>query len=126
VGRTRIVISVKHVTVMRELVHSIHEDVLPSEQRTAASVESRARICGAGENMDETSSSVETRFDFIGDERFRESLRSDFNEMTRCVEAEAWKSVHALAGSIVEALLEPREHGECRTYRGENCDHLQE
>lgn len=44
-------------------------------------------------------------FDFIAQEKFRASLELDFAELARCFESEAWKSVHVLAGSIVEALL---------------------
>src|ERR1043166_4837844 len=44
-------------------------------------------------------------FDFVSDERFRESLESDYLEIQRCLDAEAWKAVHVLAGSIVEAVL---------------------
>lgn len=44
-------------------------------------------------------------FDFISVPEFRESLESDYGEMTKCVEAKAWKGVQVLAGSIVEALL---------------------
>ncbi len=46
-----------------------------------------------------------TSFDFITSKDFRESLEADYNEMRSCVEAQAWKSVQVLAGSIVEALL---------------------
>ncbi|MDP1995572.1 MAG: hypothetical protein Q8J90_00080 [Gallionella sp.] len=46
-----------------------------------------------------------TNFDFITSKEFRESLESDYNEMRSCVEADAWKSVQVLAGSIVESLL---------------------
>ena len=46
-----------------------------------------------------------TSFDFITSKEFRESLETDYNEMRSCVEAQAWKSVQVLAGSIVEALL---------------------
>ena len=46
-----------------------------------------------------------TTFDFITAREFRRSLEADYAEMRRCVEHEAWKSVHVLAGSIVEALL---------------------
>ena len=46
-----------------------------------------------------------TNFDFITSKEFRESLESDYNEMRSCVEAQAWKSVQVLAGSIVESLL---------------------
>jgi len=45
------------------------------------------------------------QFDFITHEEFRNSLESDFREMAACVEAHAWKAVHVLAGSIIEAVL---------------------
>jgi hypothetical protein len=44
-------------------------------------------------------------FDFVTDQALRASLESDYAEMLRCFEAEAWKAVQVLAGSIVEALL---------------------
>lgn len=44
-------------------------------------------------------------FDFITDEGFRGSLESDYREMASAFNANAWKSVHVLAGSIVEAVL---------------------
>jgi hypothetical protein len=44
-------------------------------------------------------------FDFIADDRFRESLQSDYAELRSCDAAQAWKAVHVLAGSIIEALL---------------------
>ncbi len=44
-------------------------------------------------------------FDFISDERFRKSLRQDYDEMLACLQCSAWKSVHVLAGSIIEAIL---------------------
>jgi hypothetical protein len=44
-------------------------------------------------------------FDFISDGPFRDSLISDYREMTICVESGSWKAVHVLAGSVVEALL---------------------
>lgn len=44
-------------------------------------------------------------FDFISDERFRKSLDCDYREMCSSLEAGAWKAVHVLAGSIVEAIL---------------------
>lgn len=44
-------------------------------------------------------------FDFIGDEDFRKSLESDYREIESCMEIKAWKAVHVLAGSIIEALL---------------------
>jgi len=44
-------------------------------------------------------------FDFIADERFRESLEKDHVEVVTANQGEAWKTVHVLVGSIVEALL---------------------
>jgi len=44
-------------------------------------------------------------FEFITDERFRNSLESDYAEMCKCMEADAHKAVHVLAGSLIEALL---------------------
>ncbi len=45
------------------------------------------------------------KFDFITDETLRESLQKDNNEVVLCFDHEAWKSVHVLVGSIIEALL---------------------
>ena len=47
----------------------------------------------------------ELTFDFITDDQFRTSLMSDHREMVRALDVGAWKAVHVLAGSIVEALL---------------------
>jgi len=44
-------------------------------------------------------------FDFIAGAEFRASLEADDREMEVCFDNGAWKSVHVLAGSIVEALL---------------------
>ena len=44
-------------------------------------------------------------FDFITDDRFRDSLAADYAEFQTCLSAEAWKSALVLLGSIVEALL---------------------
>jgi hypothetical protein len=44
-------------------------------------------------------------FDFISDEKFRNSLRNDYGEIVRCMGSGAWKAVHVLAGSIVETVL---------------------
>jgi len=44
-------------------------------------------------------------FDFVTNENFRASLESDYGELQRCKEAKAWKAVHVLAGSIIEAVL---------------------
>ena len=45
------------------------------------------------------------KFDYINDPEFRASLESDYTEMMLCASSEAWKAVHVLAGSIVEAAL---------------------
>jgi len=45
------------------------------------------------------------QFDFVGDERFRNSLISDYGEILRSMRCGAWKAVHVLAGSVVEAVL---------------------
>ena len=44
-------------------------------------------------------------FDFITDEDFRRVLEADLKEMEQCLESKAWKAVHVLAGSIIEAVL---------------------
>ena len=44
-------------------------------------------------------------FDFITDDDFRSVLENDYQEMQRCFKSEAWKAVHVLAGSIIEAIL---------------------
>jgi hypothetical protein len=44
-------------------------------------------------------------FDFIKGDDFRASLQKDYNELDKCMEAGAWKSVHVLAGSIIETIL---------------------
>ena len=44
-------------------------------------------------------------FDFITDEAFRTVLEADLKEMEQCFESKAWKAVHVLAGSIIEAVL---------------------
>jgi hypothetical protein len=46
-----------------------------------------------------------TRFDFIGGEEFRNSLEADYKELKSCMETKAWKAVHVLAGSVIEAML---------------------
>jgi hypothetical protein len=51
------------------------------------------------------SSTNDLTFDFIADDEFRASLQSDYHEMARAFEAESWKAVHVLAGSVIEALL---------------------
>jgi hypothetical protein len=58
-------------------------------------------------------------FDFITGEDFRKSLEADFHEMVQCFNAEAWKAVHVLAGSIVEAVLIDYIVAEGRTSRDE-------
>jgi hypothetical protein len=44
-------------------------------------------------------------FDFITDEKFRNILTRDFEELNKCLEAKASKSVLILAGSIIESIL---------------------
>ena len=44
-------------------------------------------------------------FNFITDEHFRKSLSEDQRELQSGLATESWKSVHVLAGSIVEAVL---------------------
>ena len=41
-------------------------------------------------------------FEFTTEKDFRDSLTADYSEMRRCYDGENWKSVHVLAGSIVE------------------------
>src|SRR4051794_33612491 len=45
------------------------------------------------------------RFDFITDADLRTGLQGDYDEMLTCAEHRAWKAVHVLGGSIVEAVL---------------------
>lgn len=51
------------------------------------------------------SSMTDLTFDFITDDQFRASLQSDHREIVRAAEIGAWKAIHVLAGSIIEALL---------------------
>lgn len=44
-------------------------------------------------------------FDFISDEKFKLILVRDFDELTKCIEAKASKSVLILSGSIIESIL---------------------
>src|SRR5262249_17012038 len=44
-------------------------------------------------------------FDFITNEEFRASLEADQAELLASMGAKAWKAVHVLAGSIIEAVL---------------------
>src|ERR1039457_905861 len=44
-------------------------------------------------------------FNFITVPELRQSLESDYRELRGCLKAEAWKAVHVLSGSIVEAIL---------------------
>ncbi|MCY4482201.1 MAG: hypothetical protein OXC12_04930 [Spirochaetaceae bacterium] len=44
-------------------------------------------------------------FDFITDEQFRTVLSSDKEEMYQCLNSDAWKAVHVLAGSIIECVI---------------------
>jgi hypothetical protein len=45
------------------------------------------------------------RFAFITDPALRGSLQADYAELQQCLSIQAWKAVHVLAGSIIEALL---------------------
>ena len=42
---------------------------------------------------------------YITDESFRQSLMSEYREMTAAAGTESWKAVLVLAGSLVEAIL---------------------
>ena len=44
-------------------------------------------------------------FDFIHNNEFREALERDYQELRKSFDVGAWKSVHVLAGSIIEAVL---------------------
>lgn len=44
-------------------------------------------------------------FDFITNDELRSSLEGDYQEMAKSLDAKAFKAVHVLAGSIIEALL---------------------
>jgi hypothetical protein len=44
-------------------------------------------------------------FEYIRDERFRLGLEADYAELTGTLGTGAWKAVHVLAGSIIEAVL---------------------
>jgi hypothetical protein len=44
-------------------------------------------------------------FNFIVIPELRQCLESDYRELRACLKAEAWKAVHVLSGSIVEAVL---------------------
>ena len=45
------------------------------------------------------------KFDFITDDEFRSILTADYEEMFACANSKAWKAVHVLAGSIIEAVI---------------------
>jgi hypothetical protein len=45
------------------------------------------------------------KFNFISGEDFRNSLVSDYKELTECLKVNAWKAAYVLAGSIIETLL---------------------
>ncbi len=59
----------------------------------------------AGAPVQPTDGDDQARFAFITDAALRDSLQADYAELQRCLAAEAWKAVHVLAGSIIEALL---------------------
>ena len=46
-----------------------------------------------------------SKYDFISGDDFRLSLETDYQELEAALKAKAYKAVHVLAGSIVEALL---------------------
>jgi len=48
---------------------------------------------------------IVANFTFIIVPELRQCLESDYKELRACLKAEAWKAVHVLAGSIVEAVL---------------------
>ena len=45
------------------------------------------------------------QFDFITNDKFRSVLTADSSEMYACADVKAWKAVHILAGSIIEAVI---------------------
>ena len=44
-------------------------------------------------------------FDFIASDELRASLERDFEELITCMKAGAWKAVHIIAGSLIQATL---------------------
>lgn len=42
---------------------------------------------------------------FVSGKEYRESLESDYQELSLCMKNGAWKAAHILAGSIIEAIL---------------------
>lgn len=46
-----------------------------------------------------------SKFDFITGEKFLSSLEKDYEELEKCLQIGAWKAVHVMAGSIIEAVL---------------------
>ncbi len=44
-------------------------------------------------------------FDFITSDPLRNSLERDFEELIACMKAGAWKAVHVIAGSLIQATL---------------------
>jgi len=48
---------------------------------------------------------MKINFDFISDDNFRDILQRDFEELNKCIEIKASKSVLILSGSIIEAIL---------------------
>src|SRR5690242_1459399 len=47
----------------------------------------------------------ELSFSFITDRDLRDALRADYRELQTCLDGKAWKAVHVLSGSLVEAVL---------------------
>ena len=52
-----------------------------------------------------TSQRAAEKFGFVVSDEFRESLVSDYREIEVALEGAAWKAVHVLSGSVIEALL---------------------
>ena len=48
---------------------------------------------------------MQSNFDFITDDRLRDSLNVDYNELVAAMENRCWKAALVLAGSIVEAVI---------------------
>lgn len=55
--------------------------------------------------MTQAAEKTGTLFDFITSDDFRAGLEADHRELLACMEGKAWKAVHVLAGSIIEAVL---------------------
>lgn len=56
-------------------------------------------------------------FDYITDDAFRRSLQADWQELEGACSVKAWKAVHVLAGSIVEAAMIDSLHAALDTHK---------